>query len=224
LLLLGLALSVIACYTGTVTFAFWRASPGDSSVVETSPAGSRRAAALGLGLAVAAPAGPAMAYETYKDSNLGFTFKYPTGLQKSDSPFYNAFFRDLIEPLESVGVKVTDTKRKSLDEIGDAKEVAKKLMDDTIPEGAPRELLSAESKKFRNGDRYDIIEYVYQWKFDKDLAKRLGRKKFQLHTKALITIDRKKQYLVLTAAEDQRWPIQGDQLALGVDTFQLIFD
>jgi len=175
---------------------------------------------------VAAPVVPALAYDTYKDTQRGYELKYPTGLQKSDSnKNYDLFLRDLIEPLESVSVRITDTKRKSLDEIGNATEVAQLLMKDNTPEKAPKELISAESKVDASGRRYDVVEYAFQWKFEDDLAQRLGRKRFQLHQKALITVDRRKQYFVLVGAEEDRWPIVGEgQLAVAIDTFTLLFD
>jgi len=163
---------------------------------------------------------PALAFETYKDLPSGYAFTYPTGLQKSENKAYNIFLRDVIEPLESVGVKVTSTTRKSLDEIGDAKEVAKKLLADTIPAKAPQEIIKAESKFDKSGRRLDVIEYAYQWKFDPEMAQKMGRQRFQLHGKALIAIDKKKQYVVLAATEEPRWQSQGDLLSLPVDTFK----
>jgi len=189
-----------------------------------NPAQRRQLLLGGLGAAAALPAAPAFAYETYKDVNLGFTFTYPTGLQKYDNKVYNFFARDLLEPLESIGVKVTETSRNSLDEIGSAKEVGEKLMEETVPKGAPKEIISAKTTFDKAGRRLDIIEYAYQWKFDPEMAQQVGRKRFQLHSKALVAIDRARQYLVVASAEEPRWPIQGDQLGIAIDTFKLIFD
>lgn len=189
----------------------------------SAPAVNRRMLMGGMGLTAAAPALPAFAFETFKDTNLGYEFTYPTGLQKSESSQYNIFLRDLIEPLESVGVRVSESKRKSLDEVGDANVVATKLIEDLVPKGAVKEIISAKSVD-KNGRRADIIEYAYQWKFDDDSARRFGRRKFQLHNKALVTVDRKKQYLMLVSVEEPRWKIQGDLLASAIDTFKLIFD
>jgi hypothetical protein len=213
--LIGLAWAGVSCSTA---FSAFRKPAG-----EPAKGLERRQLISGLGLAAALPATPAMAYETYKDSNLGFEFKYPTGLQKYDSDKYNYFLRDIIEPLESIGVKVQDTNRKSLDEVGDAMTVAQKLLEDTTPAKAPREIISAVSKKDGQGRRFDVIEYRYQWKFDKGLAQQLGRTRYQLHNKALVYIVRKKQYTVLATCEEDRYPVQGDQLGLGVDTFKLLF-
>mmetsp|Transcript_40638 Transcript_40638/g.81894 ORF Transcript_40638/g.81894 Transcript_40638/m.81894 type:complete len:248 (-) Transcript_40638:85-828(-) len=184
----------------------------------------RRSVLGGLGIAAAAPSLPALAFETYKDLQNGVSFTYPTGLQKSDNKVYKFFVRDVIEPLESIGVKVIPTTRKGLDEIGDASEVAKKLVEDSIPPGAPKEIIKAESKVDKGGRRYDVIEYAYQWKFDPEMAQQVGRKRFQLHNKALVTIDKKKQYLVVVSTEEQRWATQGDLLSLAVDTFKFLSD
>lgn len=175
----------------------------------------------GFGVAVAAPALPALAFETYKDPSGTWEFRYPTGLQKSESKLYNYFVRDIIEPLESVGVRISPSTRKSLDEVGDANEVAKKLVEDTVPKGAPLEIIKAESKYDKEGRRTDIIEYAYQWKFDSQAAMQLGRKRFQLHSKALVTVDKKRQYLVLVSVEEPRWTISGDLLCTAIDTFRL---
>jgi len=193
-------------------------------VAAANQAATRRQILSGAGMATLLPPSAALAFETYKDTISGFEFKYPTGLQKSSSKLYNYFVRDLVEPLESVGVRVQDTTRKSLDEVGDVNAVAQKLLDDTVPKGAPREVIKATSNKDKLGRRYDVIEYAYQWKFDPDTAARLGRRRFQLHSKALVIIDRKRQYLVLAAAEEPRWQINGDQLSSAIETFELIFD
>ncbi|CAK0857632.1 unnamed protein product [Prorocentrum cordatum] len=181
-----------------------------------------RAALLGaLGAAAASPSLPALAFETYKDPSGAWEFKYATGLQKSESKLWSYFLRDLIEPLESVGVRVSETKRKSLDEIGDATEVGKRLLADSVPNGAPSEIISATTQYDREGRRQDIIEYAYQWKFDDNMAKQLGRKRFQLHNKALVMIERKKQFLVQASVEEPRWAISGDLLCTALDTFKL---
>jgi len=182
--------------------------------------------AAGLGTAAAVvPVAPAFAFDTYSDTNLGYEFKYPSGVQKSDSKLFNVFLRDLIEPLDSIGVKLTDTKRKSLDDIGDNKAVAKLLMDDSIPPKAPKELISVTSKKDASGRRFDIVEWRYQWRFDPETAQQVGRQRFQLHQKAIITIDRKKQYVLIAGCEEERWSQFGDgALGSAVDTFKIIFD
>jgi len=203
-------------------FALWRqpvAGEGEAAAVP-----QRRAVLGGLGIAAAAPALPALAFESYRDLRNGISFTYPTGLQKSDNKAYDFFVRDVIEPLESIGVKVTPTSRKSLEEIGDAMAVGQKLLDDTVPPKAPKEIIKAETKYDKNGRRFDVIEYVYQWKFDPELAQQLGRTRFQLHSKALVTIEKKKQVLVLASAEEPRWPVQGDQLGLAIDTFKFLSD
>mmetsp|Transcript_4599 Transcript_4599/g.14752 ORF Transcript_4599/g.14752 Transcript_4599/m.14752 type:complete len:248 (-) Transcript_4599:154-897(-) len=204
------------------SFALWRLPAAGEGAEVARP--QRRAVLGGLGIAAAAPALPALAFEQFKDLQNGISFTYPTSLQKSENKAYNFFVRDVIEPLESIGVKVTPTPRKSLDEIGDAMEVAKKLVVDTVPPKAPKEIVKAESKSDKSGRRLDIIEYVYQWKFDPEMAQQLGRQRFQLHCKALVTIDKKKQYLVLVASEEPRWPVQGDTLAVALDTFKFLAD
>lgn len=201
-------------------FSLWR--PGPSGRANTDvPSSARRQLLGGFGVAVAAPALPALAFETYKDPSGTWEFRYPTGLQKSESKLYNYFVRDIIEPLESVGVRISPSTRKSLDEVGDANEVAKKLVEDTVPKGAPLEIIKAESKYDKEGRRTDIIEYAYQWKFDSQAAMQLGRKRFQLHSKALVTVDKKRQYLVLVSVEEPRWTISGDLLCTAIDTFRL---
>lgn len=202
------------------SFSLWRPEQSDRMNAK-SHFSERRQLLAGLGAAVVTPAMPALAFEAYKDPSGTWEFKYPTGLQKSESKLYNFFVRDLIEPLESVGVRVSPTTRKSLDEIGDANEVAKKLLEDTVPKGAPKEIIKAESKYDKEGRRTDIIEYAYQWKFDETTARAVGRQRFQLHSKALITIERKKQYLVLVSVEEPRWKNSGDLLGTAIDTFRL---
>jgi len=190
--------------------------------VPSAAVDGRRSLLVGTGLTAALPAVPAQADELYKDNLQGFSFKYPNGLQKSNNKVFTVFLRDIIEPLESLGVKVTPTKRKSLDEIGDAQEVAKKLVADTIPTGAPNEIISAKSKEDVLGRRYDIVEFRYQWFFDEETAKNLRRDRFQLHQKALIQIDKKKQYLLLYSIEENRWNIKSDQMQEAIDTWKLL--
>jgi len=220
-LLLGLAWLMAG---GAKNFALWRSPAGAGGASESMGATRRQLLGGSLGLVAAAvpPAGPALAFETFKDEITGYRFVYPQGYQKSQSPAYNIFLRDVIEPLESIGVKVLDTTRKSLDEIGDAKTVGKKLLDDILPKGAPREIYSAESKQEKTtGRRYDIIEYSFQWKFDPETAKTAGKVRYQLHQKALITINKKKQFLVVIGCEENRWPVQGEVLDTVIKTFKL---
>jgi len=193
-----------------------------SSADREGQAARRRQLLGGLGVVAASPALPALAFESYKDPSGIWEMKYPTGLQKSDSKLYTYFLRDIIEPLESVGVRISDTKRKSLDEIGDAMAVGKKLMEDSVPKGAPQEILKATTQYDKEGRRQDIIEYAYQWKFSDDLAKQVGRKKFQLHCKALVMVERKKQFLVLASVEEPRWQVSGDLLGVALDTFKIL--
>lgn len=222
--LLGLAWLAIAGWHGAVfTPLFGGPSASADGLDQTEAVAQRRQVLGAAGLAVGLPATPALAYESFKDTNFGFEFRYPTGLQKSESQLYNVFLRDIIEPLESIGVRVTDTSRKSLNEVGSASEVAEKLMADVVPAKAPREIISSVSKTDSKGRRYDVVEYRYQWKFDDGLATQVGRKRFQLHCKALVTVANKKQYLVVTGVEEPRWEVQGDQLGLAVDTFKLYF-
>ncbi|CAE7246037.1 unnamed protein product [Symbiodinium necroappetens] len=101
--------------------------------------------------------------------------------------------------------------------------VAEKLLKDVVPEGAPQEIISATSKKDEIGHRIDIIEYVYQWKFDDAMARQLRRKKFQLHCKAAVVVSRKKQFVLTIASEENRWPIRGDDYQIAIDTFKLTY-
>eukprot|EP00439_Symbiodinium_sp_Y106_P001179 s419_g1.t1 len=64
------------------------------------------------------PASPALAFETWVDSNQGYEFKFPTGPQKSTLKGYDVFYRDILEPLEYIGVKIVGTQRNSLDDVG----------------------------------------------------------------------------------------------------------
>jgi len=203
------------------SFSLWR--PGAPSQADhEGPTARRRQLLGGLGVVAASPALPALAFESYKDPSGIWEMKYPTGLQKSESKLYTYFLRDIIEPLESVGVRISDTKRKSLDEIGDAMEVGRKLMEDSVPKGAPQEIIKATTQYDKEGRRQDIIEYAYQWKFSDELAKQVGRKKFQLHCKALVMVDRKKQFLVLASVEEPRWQVSGDLLGVALDTFKVL--
>merc|ERR1711924_495772 len=135
------------------------------------------------------------------------------GLQESKNPKYRKFYRDIIEVLDSVGVQVADSNRNSLDEVGTPEEVANKLIDLNVPKGAPFEIVQVFSKKDAMGRRRDFIEYVFQWKYSQEMQRNLGKKKFNLHNYAMITVDndQKKQYIVIATAEDKRWGIVGDE-------------
>jgi len=216
----------LLCLGGSFAFLPGRPGPlssaGDSQEASLSP--QRRQLLAGLGLSAAVPAAPALAYEVFKDTNLGVEFRYPTGLQKTENKLYNTFLKDVIEPLEAIGIKVVDSGRGTLEDIGDAKAVAEKLVADSVPEKAPREILSATSKIDDKGRRLDIIEYVYQWKFSPELRAATGRTRFELRNKAIITVYKRKQYLVVASCESQNWELRGDgQLALAIDTFKLLF-
>lgn len=210
----------VSWFVAGSSFSLWRpAAPTPAD--REGPAALRRQLLGGLGVVAASPALPALAFEKYTDASGIWEMKYPTGLQKSESKLYTYFLRDIVEPLESVGVRVSDTKRKSLDEIGNATTVGKALMLDSVPKGAPAELIKATTRFDKEGRRQDIIEYAYQWKFSEDLAKQVGRKKFQLHCQALVMIERKKQFLVLASVEEPRWEVSGNLLEVALDTFTL---
>jgi len=208
---------VVALQAGR-TFASTR-QPSEESR-ETVP---RRQLLTGGALSsVLSAASPAMA-ELWVDGNLGYEFRFPTGPQKSVLKGYDVFYRDILEPLEYIGVKVVDTSRRDLDEVGTPQEVGEKLLKDVVPAGAPQEIISATSKKDEIGHRIDIIEYAYQWKFDDAMARQLRRKKFQLHCKAAVVIARKKQFVLTIAAEENRWPIRGEDYQIAIDTFKLTY-
>eukprot|EP00929_Paragymnodinium_shiwhaense_P036833 TRINITY_DN196_c0_g1_i1.p1 TRINITY_DN196_c0_g1~~TRINITY_DN196_c0_g1_i1.p1 ORF type:complete len:310 (+),score=86.10 TRINITY_DN196_c0_g1_i1:341-1270(+) len=220
------------------SFAFWRApaasqpSQADAGLADAeSNEGSlvqmnRRTAFGGLGAAVvAAPVLPALAYESFTDASKGYAFKYPTGLEKFDRKGYATFLRDLIEPLEYIGVEVTDTKRKTVEEIGTDEEIAQKMLKELVPDKAPQELIKTSSKTDSSGRKFIIIEYRFQWKFDPDLATQLGRRTYQLHCKALLAVNKRKQYILSTGAEEARWEVHGEGgLDAAIQTFQLLID
>eukprot|EP00929_Paragymnodinium_shiwhaense_P036834 TRINITY_DN196_c0_g1_i2.p1 TRINITY_DN196_c0_g1~~TRINITY_DN196_c0_g1_i2.p1 ORF type:complete len:266 (+),score=89.33 TRINITY_DN196_c0_g1_i2:78-875(+) len=229
LLLCGAALAWLQ--GGERSFALWRAPANagladaeatEESLVQTN----RRAAIGGLGAAVAAaPVLPALAYESFTDASKGYAFKYPTGLEKFDRKGYATFLRDLIEPLEYIGVEVTDTKRKTVEEIGTDEEIAKKMLKELVPDKAPQELIKTSSKTDSSGRKFIIIEYRFQWKFDPDLATQLGRRTYQLHCKALLAVNKRKQYILSTGAEEARWEVHGEGgLDAAIQTFQLLID
>ncbi|CAE7251540.1 ANK2 [Symbiodinium necroappetens] len=83
----------------------------------------RRQLLTGAGLSTALTATPALAFETWVDSNQGYEFKFPTGPQKSTLKGYDVFYRDILEPLEYIGVKIVGTQRNSLDDVGTPQEV-----------------------------------------------------------------------------------------------------
>lgn len=234
-LLLGASWLMVSAWKGssnyavTYGFALWRLPSASDRVqqaaapVDEVPSQGRRALVGVLGAASLLPASAAHAFETYADSKLGFSMTYPNGLQKAETDKYDFWARDLLEPLEGVIVKVTETKRRSLDDVGTPEEVAKLLVADNVPEKAPREIIKVESK-VKGGVRFDYVEFAYQWKFDPQMAQKTGRKRFQLHQKAVIVIDRKKQYVVLVAAEEDRWNIQGESpLVVAIKSFALLF-
>ncbi|CAK9064885.1 unnamed protein product, partial [Durusdinium trenchii] len=101
--------------------------------------------------------------------------------------------------------------------------VAEKLLTDLVPPGAPQEIISVNSKTDDLGHRVDLVEFAYQWKFDEALARQLGRKKFQLHCKALVTVARNKQFLLQIASEEKRWEYRGDDYQVAIDTFKLTY-
>ncbi|CAE7407012.1 PPL1 [Symbiodinium microadriaticum] len=82
----------------------------------------RRQLLTGAGLSTALTATPALAFETWVDSNQGYEFKFPTGPQKSTLKGYDVFYRDILEPLEYIGVKIVGTQRNSLDDVGTPQE------------------------------------------------------------------------------------------------------
>lgn len=163
----------------------------------------------------------ALALEEYTDQVLGIKFNHPLGLQKSQYKGYNVFLRDILQPLEYIGVKVVETQRKSLDDVGKPEEVAKKLVADLVPKKAPQEIIKVESFKDLAGRRNDIVEFAYQWVFDDATAKMVGRSKFQAHCKVLVTIYNEKEYRVVIASEEDRWEFRSRDYGPAIDTFTI---
>jgi len=185
------------------------------------PVAGRRKMLASLGVLPALPAASALALEEYTDQVLGIKFNHPLGLQKSQYKGYNVFLRDILQPLEYIGVKVVETQRKSLDDVGKPEEVAKKLVADLVPKKAPQEIIKVESFKDLAGRRNDIVEFAYQWVFDDATAKMVGRSKFQAHCKALVTIYNEKEYRVVIASEEDRWEFRSRDYGPAIDTFTI---
>merc|ERR1712107_15694 len=114
-------------------------------------------------------------------------------------------------------MKVVDTKRNSLFEIGsNITEVGERVMSELIPPKAPRELISAKTKTDSQGRTYGIFEFAWQGKFSPESAKKLGRKRYQLHCKALLAVFRKKQFILQVTSEEKRWEDVAEQLSTSI--------
>eukprot|EP00930_Biecheleria_cincta_P064077 TRINITY_DN4961_c0_g1_i1.p1 TRINITY_DN4961_c0_g1~~TRINITY_DN4961_c0_g1_i1.p1 ORF type:complete len:254 (+),score=45.44 TRINITY_DN4961_c0_g1_i1:32-793(+) len=214
---LSLGLACMLAFRSSSSPSFVPARPARQLAEE--PDTSRRQMLASLGVLSALPAGPALALEEYTDQQLGISFRHPLGLQKSQYKGYNVFLRDILQPMEYIGVKVIDTQRKSLDDVGTPEEVGKKLVADLVPAKAPQEIIKAASFKDQSGRRNDIIEYAYQWVFDDATAKMTGRNKFQAHCKALVTIKNGKEYRVIIGSEEDRWEKRREDYGPAIDTF-----
>lgn len=214
---LSLGLAFVLSLQNNYFLNFVPARPVHQLVEE--PVAGRRQMLASLGLLPALPAASALALETYFDQELGIKFNHPLGLQKSQYKGYNVFLRDILQPLEYIGVKVVETNRTSLDEVGTPEQVAKKLVADLVPKKAPQEIISVSSFKDVSGRRNDIIEYAYQWVFDEATAKQTGRTKFQAHCKALVTVKNEKEYRVVIGSEEDRWERRNKDYTPAIDTF-----
>ncbi|CAE7286082.1 PPL1, partial [Symbiodinium pilosum] len=107
---------IVALHAAGAAFSSTRQPPQ-----EPKDATHRRQLLTGVGLSTALTATPALA-DTYEDSNQGYEFQFPTGPQKSSLKGYDVFYRDILEPLEYIGLKVVKTERNSLDDVGTPQE------------------------------------------------------------------------------------------------------
>ena len=155
--------------------------------------------------------GLAGGFEAYQSSDGRYGFFYPTGWTRvavSGGP--EVVFHDLINSDETLSLVISNIDDdSSLDNIGSAETVGKRLIDTVIaPNGSGRtaELVEAKEREESNHVFYDI-EYSLHLP-DKDR-----------HELATVVIDRGSLFTLAAGTNESRWPIVKDLFARVITSF-----
>jgi|UniRef100_A0A7S4FTV2 photosystem II oxygen-evolving enhancer protein 2 len=162
---------------------------------------------------LAMSASPALAvapkgFKGHKDQYDGYQFLYPFGWQEVSVDGQDVLFKDIIEPLETVGVTVTPTERTSVSELGDVQQVCFTIADNFLTTKTQQvTILDARSEE-SEGITYYSMEF---------LAK--SSSGFTRHALAVLAICNGKLFTCLTGASEKRWKTMQSKLRTTIESF-----
>jgi len=180
----------------------------------------RRDVLISTTLAVAAtslpcsPAGavtkPPKGFSVHTDQVDNYAFYYPFGWEEVVVKGQDVTFKDVIEPLESVGVNIIKTDKTDLTELGSPDLVARTLVEKVLSvPSQPVKLVSA-SERDVDGRKYYSFEFLAQ--APNYVRRGLGT----------VAIGYGKFYTCITGANERRYGKVEEKLKAIVDSFQLL--
>jgi len=163
------------------------------------------------------PSSPALAlskppkgFSAHADQIDNYAFIYPFGWEEVAVKGQDITFKDVIEPLESVGVNIIKTDKNDLSELGPPDAVAKALVERVLSSPTqPVKLLKA-AERDTDGRKYYTFEFLSQG----------GT--YVRHGLATVAIGYGKFYTLITGANERRFSKVEPKLRVIVDSFQLL--
>ncbi|CAM6100039.1 unnamed protein product [Calypogeia fissa] len=167
-------------------------------------------AAMGMGIGPALAEKPPKGFSAVLDNADGYAFLYPFGWQEVAVKGQDVAFKDVIEPLESVGVSIVKTDKTSLEELGSPDEVARALVEKVLSSPTQKTALKEAKARVTNGRTYYQFEFVVQ------------AKNFTRHALGAVAVNGGKFFTLTTGANERRWEKIEDKLRQVVDSFQTL--
>lgn len=144
------------------------------------------------------------------DKGDGYKFLYPFGWQEVSVSGQDVVYKDIIEPLESVSVSLTDTDKQDITDFGPIEEVATTLAAEVLsPPGQKVKVLNADMREVA-GKKY------YAFEFEADAGR------YVRHALAVVAVANGKFYALTTGANQRRWQKMEERLRTVAKSFQLI--
>ncbi|KAH7432882.1 hypothetical protein KP509_07G044500 [Ceratopteris richardii] len=180
---------------------------------------ARRQVILGLGAFAAtvsslgrldaiakAPSG----YQSVLDKFDKYQFLYPFGWQEVAVKGQDCVYKDVIEPLESVSVNITETSKENLRELGTPQEVANALVGRVLTSSSQKAELLEAKERLTDGRPYYTFEFVAK------------APNYTRHALCTVTISDGKFFTLTTGANEKRWPKMQEKLRAVADSFSIL--
>ncbi|BDA43123.1 PsbP-like protein 1, chloroplastic [Coccomyxa sp. Obi] len=190
--------------------------------VETAPATATRRSAL-MAAAAATSAlfssnaifpGAALAaskeFTPVKDTQDGYSFVYPFGWQEVAVKGQDIVYKDVIEPLESVSVSITQTDKANVAEFGSPAEVAVTLAEKVLTPPKQDVKVLDVSQKEKDGRMYYTFEFASK------------ASNYIRHALAVVTVANGKFYTLTTGSNEKRWGKMKPRLEQVINSFEVV--
>lgn len=172
------------------------------------------AAALATSLSVApeARAGIPSGFTPISDSIKGYAFLYPFGWQEVAVDGVDLVYKDTIEPLENVSLKIIPTKTEKITDLGSPEVVGKTLVESVLTTPSANPKILKTSSREAEGKTYYQVEFVA------DVGPVLKR-----HQLATVGISQGRLFLLTTGANERRWDKMKNKLEIVAKSFYNLY-